>query len=263
MKVLVIGSEGYVGSLLCLQLATRHEVLRVDLKLGTSRAGLFHTLHDEDVSVVVDLAAHAHLDPTVRPGEVIRNNAVEPKELFKRLQPDCRYIIPSSLSIFDRGKDPYPLSKKLLETLLSLQPRFAEQVTILRFGTLFGGTVRKAFRRHLLLNSMVMDALETGVIHVKGDARRPVLALSDAVEYLVRTIENDDAPRGEILNLWNTSGTLEEYAEFVAERTGARWVQEGRGADTRNYGWGEFEPARIEGALERLIQWGKTSGSRT
>lgn len=259
MKILIIGSEGYVGSLLCLKLSARHEVLCVDRQLGGERMS---TVVPDDVEVVVDLAAHAH-DPSIDPEAVFQNNAFEPRLFFEQLPARCyHYIIPSSLSVFAaRGSGAYPASKRTLERLMLTCDDYPARVSIPRFGTLFGATRRASWRRHLLLNSMVYDAVHEGVVHVNGAAiRRPVVSLDDAVEVLIRLVENVDQPRGEIRNIWSTSGTLQEYGEFVADLTGARVALPvdfpvHAPTDKRDYGWGAFAPKRIEGAVRRLIEW--------
>ncbi len=259
MKVMVIGSEGYIGRPTCAALAEAgHEVLRIDTKLGSRRSDL---LRDgvAAVEAVVDLAGMAHFTGQSW-DSILQANASEPALLYqKHLRPaGVRLVMPSSLSVFADG--PYPESKRLLERLLHADG-FDPNITLFRFGTVYGGFEPVSFRRHLLLNSMVCDAVEHGRIHVRGAAfRRPVLSLTRAVRCLVdaATQEEPGLYNGTVINEFDTCGTLLDFARLVQHHvTPTPAIIEEAVTDTRDYGWGVFQERAISASLRELVEWAR------
>lgn len=235
MNVSVIGSEGYLGKSLVPELLRRgHKIRGFDallwdqpIPMGTDyefRMASFQQLEPSGWSdVIVLLAALAHdKDGRIPRGKVIQANASQIERYVRRtlkVRPDTRFVIPSSLSIFDKGASAYPSSKRLLErrlTAVGLQ----HGIDILRYGTLFGvteDTPPTSFRGHLLLNSMMIDAARTGIISVHGrELSRPVQSLKRAV---MHTADRVESPGSEIRNSFLGSGTLHffgcEVAKFI------------------------------------------------
>jgi nucleoside-diphosphate-sugar epimerase len=171
--------------------------------------------------VVVYLAALAH-DPQGRlaPKDVVYANASLPAMIAQwALEQGRRFVGVSSYSIFTKGPDPgaYPVSKRKMEEYLGDMDPW-RGVNLVRFGTLFGAMEHsrpETYRPHLLLNSMMLDAVVSKQISIAdNDVQRPVTTLADAVAAVRRAIE---APvPGSIENVHLCSGTLRQYAEAVA-----------------------------------------------
>lgn len=276
MNLAIIGSEGYLGSALQLSLKSLLKILpehvcRIDSGLyGPTGYGVVHvdpldtkgtieTLAMADPKVIVDLAALAH-DPEKRiPVDLVLDVNARRAHLIARwaVETGRRYIVPSSLSIFAAGHDPYPESKRLLESQLNALG-IHRGIDIVRFGTLFGmvpGLRVQAVRPHLLLNSMVLDTCLGRSITVGGNQHRPVTPLHDAVACLcdlIRGAMTGTAP-GQLLNRYWISSDLWTWAntvKFMAETSfGFQGVEIKRipSKDTRDY---QFAPMWYEAGRE-------------
>jgi nucleoside-diphosphate-sugar epimerase len=267
MRIMIIGSDGYLGTALVGALWGQHDLNLVDSCLWgqTPSKGVYvprgpqqlmwHIEHHRP-EVLVFLAALAH-DPQARlaPAHVHYANAVLPAMGAKwALENGRRFVGISSYSIFTRGPDPgaYPVSKRKMEEWLTDSDLW-RGINLVRFGTLFGATGHsrpETFRPHLLLNSMMLDAVTSGKISIpETELQRPVTSLKDAVEAVRRAIE---APvPGSIENVHLCSGTLREFAEVVAMDMPGITIQTipaSKETDKRSY---HFAPT-IKDALERL-----------
>jgi nucleoside-diphosphate-sugar epimerase len=273
MKVLVIGSEGYLGRPFCRRLVSRgHRVWGVDALLrgnGPSPLKRFakgfrhqvEVLRSEDpLDVVVDLAASAHtVDGRADRETYLVNNAISPLKLFEHVRSlDMRFVVPSSLSVYAGPDDHYPYSKLELERGL-LKRGFDPRLTILRFGTIYGVDETDdyeggSYRPHLLLNSMLRDAICEGVIRYTARVR-PVCNIQLALDALQHAVERP-GPHGEIRNVWDCVGTCEQFAKLVSTIEPAE-LEPADSADTRDYGadWAPHRPAVITAALHRTARW--------
>lgn len=276
MKVMIIGSEGYLGTALVGELRRNpklYELNLVDACLWGQRPshgcyvprGCAQILWHVDryrPDVLVWLAALAH-DPQgrLRPQDVMYNNATLPALGAQwALEQGKRFVGVSSYSIFTRGPCPgaYPESKRKLEGYLyDLEPW--RGINLVRFGTLWGHTEfsrPETFRPHLLLNSMVLDAVTSGTIKIPDKAlSRPVTHLEDAVLAVQGAIE---APvPGLTMNVHTCSATLRQFAEAVAEVVPGTRIEEvpaSKETDKRDY---QFGPAIqiMAPTLRRQLQW--------
>lgn len=249
MRVAVVGSEGYLGTALVPALKA-HEVLRIDAGLwSTPPAGVVHCYRALEIlgrlrgwkpDVVVWLGALAHDPQGKLPADLVsENNAYVPASVAQWcLREGRRFIGVSSYSVFaGPGCGAYPVSKRDLEDMLCDLCLY-RGAGFIRFGTLFGttpDTTVRSFRPHLLLNSFMIDALSEGKVHVDDTPRRrPVTPLQWAVSALVGMVE-DQVP-GAVQNIHLCSGSLKDFAQVVAELTGALVVERPAPAqDARDY----------------------------
>lgn len=263
MKIAVIGSEGYLGRHLCLELH-KHDLVRID-------SGVYGQYLDQDVvrkhsghvealdgaEAVVYLAAYAH-DPDAKIGVSVMecNNCLR----VARVQEYCsdRGIplhVVSSLAVFG-CENPYSMSKRSLEVALAAEPNTA----VHRFGTLFGrGANVLSYRPHLLLNRMVLDACRHGVIKVFGPSlRRPTLPVDMAAKVLRGSILHT-GPLGTVTNHYMYSGRLIDYARAVQkvcrEHEVFPTIEVSGAVDARDYGWGPTSLNLIESYLHDLVRF--------
>lgn len=250
MRILVVGSEGYLGTALCPALERAgHEVRRVDALVWGQRPHPACRIVDRSsilgmdvywTEVVIYLAALAHDTSNRIPrGMVMKENALKPAELARHcLDNRIRFIAVSSLSVFDKGASAYPSSKRLLESRLAKLGAW-RGIDVVRFGTLFGttrDTTVDSFRPHLLLNSMMLDSIAHGRIRVNGPLlQRPVLHLEQAVGTLASMVE--DRPGCTVQNRFLCSGCLSSYARAVTAVAPAEIQYELAASDSRDYGW--------------------------
>jgi nucleoside-diphosphate-sugar epimerase len=223
MRIAVIGSEGYLGRALLPHLID-HTVLRYDAGLhGQRREGpvVWGSRKEDIISVlkgfrpdhIIWLAGFAH-DPSLRVTGLAmwENNYGLPVEVLAQFQ-DIPTLVASSMSVYSQDLSLYALTKRALErwVLVGLN------ANVLRFGTLYGVGDPAAHRPHLLLNSMVLDAIRRNRITIQGDdIVRPTCSLYSAVNAIVEDLQETE--RGTLRNMVETCGTLRHYAGQVQSR---------------------------------------------
>ena len=272
MKVLVTGTEGYLGSLLAPILREQgHEVLAVDTgfyKSGWLYHGLTFTpqtlnkdirqIQESDldgVQAVVHLAELSN-DPagalapdvtyainhqgSVRLAEIARRRGVE------------RFVYTSSCSVYGLAADDYvteesPLNPQtayaICKTMVErdLKPMAGDNFspTYLRNATAYGASPRMRF--DIVLNNLAGLAWTTKEIKMVSDGTpwRPLVHALDIAKAICCVLA---APRptihNEIFNVGDTAHnyTIKEIAEIVAEVfPGCRLTFGDQGADNRSY----------------------------
>lgn len=291
--VVVIGSDGYIGHPLCKRLeVVGHTVHRIDIGLwgqrlhpGTRKLG---TVDEQSAAitewrpdVVVDLASFAHdTQDRILPQQMLANNAWRALLLRDR-HCETDWVVLSSLSVHSDTAG-YPEAKRVLETIVwggipgrgeapkenwrHRRQTALRHVSILRPGTVCGVDLEyshpEQYRRHLLLNKMIFDAITRGEVHVSVPTlRRPVVILRYLLSCLVYQVEHC-GPRGDVTNVYQTSGTLGEFARAVVSLCpGTRVVTsdvELKLNDSRDYGWGGLAREWVESFLPPLIEWTHT-----
>ncbi|MFH7030713.1 MAG: NAD-dependent epimerase/dehydratase family protein [Heteroscytonema crispum UTEX LB 1556] len=272
MKILVTGTEGYIGSLLApILMQHGHEVIGVDTgfyKVGwlyngteltakTLNKDIRHiTLEDlQGVEAVVHLAELSNdpagqLCPNVT-YEINYQGSVRLAELAKTASVR-RFVYTSSCSVYGVGTDDYvtedsPVNpqtayaecKTLVERDVKLLADDSFSPTFLRNATAFGASPRMRF--DIVLNNLSGLAWTTKEIKMTSDGTpwRPLVHLLDICKAIVCTLE---APRdiihNQIFNVGDTASNyrVKEIAEIVAKVfTGCKLSFGDSGADNRSY----------------------------
>ncbi|BAY25899.1 putative epimerase/dehydratase [Calothrix sp. NIES-2100] len=272
MKILVTGTEGYIGSLLApILMQHGHEVIGVDTgfyKVGwlyngteltakTLNKDIRHiTLVDlQGVEAVVHLAELSNdpagqLSPNVT-YEINHQGSVRLAELAKTAGVR-RFVYTSSCSVYGVGTDDYvteesPVNpqtayaecKTLVERDVKLLADDSFSPTFLRNATAYGASPRMRF--DIVLNNLSGLAWTTKEIKMTSDGTpwRPLVHLLDICKAIVCTLE---APReiihNQIFNVGDTASNyrVKEIAEIVAEVfTGCKLSFGNTGADNRSY----------------------------
>ena len=235
-KILVIGSQGYLGSRLTEYLETcKYEVKGIDT--GFFKGGELTKPHEistlsKDVRLIgerelegytsVVLLAGISNDPF---GNLTSEQIYDPtREYALRIATICKhmgikFIFPSSCSVYGvAGKDflaeqdatnpqtPYSLNKIQVEEGLSLLADDTFSPIALRFGTIYGFSPRIRF--DVVINMLCGLALTTKeiILNSDGEAWRPHLHIEDACESIRCCIDWDlNASELMILNVGNNS----------------------------------------------------------
>ena len=272
MRVLVTGSDGYLGALIAPHLMQRgHEVVGVDT--GFYRVGwLFNgvdvaprTVSKDVRSLVADdldgIDAVVHLaelsnDPLGELSPTITHEINHKGSMhLARLARDCgveRFVYSSSCSVYGVATDgdvtegsptnpqtAYAVCKTLVESGLDEMADDDFSPTILRNATVYGASPRMRF--DLVLNNLAGLARTTGEIAMTSDGTpwRPLVHALDVAHAIACTLE---APRDlvhrETFNVGDTAQNyqVKEIAEIVAEAfPGCRLSFGTNGADNRSY----------------------------
>ena len=272
MKILVTGTEGYLGSLLApILMREGHEILAVDT--GFYKAGwLYHgapmtprtllkdirqiTREDlEGMEAVVHMAELSN-DPTgeLAPHityEINHKGSVRLAELAKQAGVG-RFVYMSSCSVYgvaaegyvteESAVNPqtaYAICKTLVERDLQPMADDGFSPTFLRNATAYGASPRMRF--DIVLNNLAGLAWTTREIKMVSDGTpwRPLVHALDIAQAIVRTL---DAPRvaihNQIFNVGETAHnyTIKEVAEVVAEVFPGCQLSFGQqGSDNRSY----------------------------
>jgi nucleoside-diphosphate-sugar epimerase len=272
MKVLVTGTEGYLGALLPpLLIARGHTVTGVDtgfykagwLYNGTPLTALTLTkdirhLSPDDLAgtdAVVHMAELSN-DPTgqLSPGityEINHKGSVRLAELAKAAGVS-RFVYMSSCSVYGvasggavteetpvNPQTAYAICKTLVERDLAPMADDAFSPTFLRNATAFGASPRMRF--DIVLNNLAGLAWTTGEIAMTSDGTpwRPLVHALDIGKAIVCALE---APREAIHNqIFNVGDSAQNYqvreiAETVARVfTGCKLTFGSNGSDNRSY----------------------------
>lgn len=246
--ILVIGGAGYVGSVLCRKLATKHNLKIVDCGFF----GLDSILNLENTNKKVKILSKDALSLTeedLRGVECVINIsglANDPMaefnyDLNKKLNTDLpvfaanlakkcgvkKYIFASTCSIYDFGAEDeskdflmtedspvqprkyYSISKREAEKeILKLQDE-TFNVIVLRKATICGYSPR--MRYDLVVSSFIKDAISVGkmFLHNGGEIWRPMIDVEDVSEIYLRLAESD------LTGIYNAVGTNIRVSEIA------------------------------------------------
>ena len=183
MKVLVTGSEGFLGRRLCalLEAQTEHTVLRYDLQLGHDVLNA-KQLDDalNGVDACIHLAAVADLYIAEENPERTQSINVEATRLALEAcnRHDVRLLFASTVCAYGNNgyeqsdenaplapTEVYALSKATAETLLADQ---LDKHCILRLATFYGPDMRHSLATSVFLRALLNDE----VIHIHGDGQQ-------------------------------------------------------------------------------------------
>lgn len=172
IKVLVTGSEGFIGSKLCTALhILGHEVFRYDRVLGSKIENL------PDVDLVFHLAAQTDIKYSMTHlEEDAMDNIILTTQILKRY-PTTRIIYPASAASYP-AVSPYGISKNTAAEYIKLMHK---DYAILMFPNIYGPGGKGAINK--FRESEVMT------IFGDGEQTRTIVHVDDVVKALVMAIE--------------------------------------------------------------------------
>ena len=272
-RILICGGAGYLGCRIVPELISRgHAVTVLDTfwfgdhlpycqKLKMDAADLVESdLMNYDC--VIWLAGLSN-DPMANfsPQENYTGNAATPALIcyLAKQAGVKRFIHGGSCSVYGNASDydhdetskptatyPYGVAKLMAETGCQQQVSDDFSVIMLRKGTVSGWSPRQRF--DLIINTMFKDAMTSRIIKVNNpDIWRPILAIEDAVEAYVKSVEAPLSLSG-IFNVVSENVTVGEVAERVANMFAlfniAVEIQVAHKSDPRNYRVNGFRAKR-------------------
>jgi len=236
-KILVIGSNGYVGSALMEMLikSGKYSAVGVDACWFDSPNSYTHIVTDyktlskqflEIYDIVILLAGHSSVK--MCEGDLInshKNNVDNFIELVNKLNKNTKFIYASSSSVYGRCPDiadenymdfvpynNYDITKHIIDLYVQ---RFDIEYYGLRFGTVNGRS--PIVRKDVMINAMYSSAITDREIklYIK-DIMRPILGIQDLISAIEKIIESDKDCRG-LYNLASFNKTAEEIAYSVSK----------------------------------------------
>jgi nucleoside-diphosphate-sugar epimerase len=238
MKILIIGAEGYIGSIL--QKYLSNENYSVDCYGNKSLD--FNLLSKEFIqnyTHIILLAGHSSVQACNGPLKASWNNNVRNfHTLIEKTHIDQHIIYASSSSVYggSKGKlctendisfeymNNYDLTKITLDQVANNFILSNRKIIGLRFGTVNGSS--PIIRGDLLVNSMTLSAHKTNIINLSNsNINRPLLSITD-LSRSIKAILVGKWKSG-IYNLATTNKTIKEYADIVSNVTSAKIIDHG------------------------------------
>ena len=143
MKILVTGSEGYIGKHLIKMLGDDHDVFTLDINDKNSPVDItkLHVGSLDDVAkfdVVIHLAAKVRVNESVeRPWLYYNTNVNGTKNVLKHVK--CKHFIFASTGVASNPTNPYGLSKRIAEDVVKEHcEKTLTDYTIFRFYNVIG-----------------------------------------------------------------------------------------------------------------------------
>jgi len=164
MKIIVTGSEGFIGSEFCSTMRRRgHEVIGLDITNGND----ILTCELPESHFVVHLAANAGVLPSIEdPKKYWMNNVEGTKRILAHYR-NSRVLVAGSSSQYEPHLNPYAASKHVIESIPHTN------VCFMRFHTVYSNPARAG---------MFFDKLQRGVLEYVTDHERDFIHISDVVE---------------------------------------------------------------------------------
>lgn len=239
MKVLLLGGNGYIGSKYfrnCKFTIQSVDICLFNKNLNYSYPVNYDFLDISNFDVIVCLAGHSSVPMCEHSPETSWvNNVTYFKNLCQKLKHSQKLIYASSASVYGTTAgvsteqsqinfnvlNHYDLQKITIDLIANKYIAEGKNIIGLRFGTVNGASPNT--RSDLMINSMVISAINNGIVNVKNShIRRAILGINDLCNALDICIEKSVKP-GQY-NLSSFNSTVNEIAHQVSEITGAKIV---------------------------------------
>lgn len=223
MSTVIIGGKGYIGSALQEHLP---DAFIMDEGFG-------HTTEEwmvDGFDTIILLAGHSSMQMgRDDPNGAWQNNVVNFKRLLDKLGDNQRLIYASSASVYNNiaGTPTEDCKEVDVMNMYDLSKWIIDQLAIqsgkhtygLRFCTVNGYS--PVLRVDLMINKMVEDAKNNGVVNVKNAfLTRPITGMQDVCRGIKAIVDSKEDHRG-IYNFCSINGnTVREYADAVIHAFG-------------------------------------------
>ena len=211
-KVVVTGSEGFIGKALCKKLESRKnvEVIRIDRHLGIEAKGIGDYL-DGDVVGVFHLAAQTSVfNNDLR--QIADDNIVTFIDVVEQCNRHNVPLVYASSSTANDGNTTslYGLSKRFDEQFAAL---YAKNATGVRLHNVYGSEPRPGTLLHVLMNNPEVT------LYNNGENIRCFTHIDDATDGLIAAL----GYHHQVVNVVNYEPTrIADFSEEVAKYNGVR-----------------------------------------
>lgn len=234
-SVLIIGSEGYIGSRIIYDLRHEYQIHGIDIcwfgqTNNYTEVKDYNQLTKEELSkyhAVVLLAGHSSVK--MCDGPVLSswaNNVNNFIDLVNKLDKDQTLIYASSGSVYGSTNttsledaplqfkpiNNYDLTKYSLDVQAEKFIKSGYNIIGLRFGTVNGWSPN--IREELMINSMTKKAIRERCISINNKTiKRPILGIGDITRAVKEIIEN---PKAGVYNLASFNDTVQSISDHIA-----------------------------------------------
>ena len=174
MKILLTGSEGFIGKNLTAYLKDKHQIICIDKKTGND---LLTCDLDYDVDIVIHLAGLSGVrDSLDNPIDYWTNNVVGSYRVFNKFK-DKKILYASSSTAKEPWRNPYAMSKFYMEQIAP------DNSIGMRFTTVYGPGAREG----MLIPKLIKD----DVSYINVDHFRDFIHVEDLMSAIKILIKND------------------------------------------------------------------------
>lgn len=258
MKIIVSGSNGFIGNAFCDYI--KDDYLRFDLPLFDILKINQYNIRNHDM--LVHFAAIADLNDSIANQD--RNFEVNIRGTYE-VAKFCRdngimMVFISTCCVYHSNADivdetdypmtnePYACSKMAGEYILKGMPDL--NYTILRIGTVYGPGMRKELFNRLVFHKIMNQ--EIIKVNGNGEQERSYIYIDDLVDGIYRACLNFTAVKSKIINLCGIEKTsVNQTIQTASEITGIPYM-----ADYNNFRYGDFDKENISvEKAARLLKW--------
>lgn len=245
MKVLIIGSSGYIGSYLVKKLRNRYDVTGIDIiQKDNKNLVVDYTQIDEyflyQFNIIIFLAGISTRQKSteLKYEEVYKKNVTEPIQFFKKCKSTQLVLYSSTVAVYENcideeanenNKVEYDIldnySKSMFERDINVEKNLILneikcKIVGLRFGTVIG--ISDNQRTNLVHIAMLKSALTTGIINVyNGTQYRSILWMKDLYRCIDTLINNRNEVKSKLYNIVSYNCTIAKIANEIACMTGS------------------------------------------
>lgn len=182
MKILLTGSDGFIGSALYKRLTEQgHNVFGIDIKHGPQFDLLHFDRWPNDIDLVIHLAGRSGVRESLDdPASYWYNNVEASRRLFERYGDKVRILYASSSSAAEPDLNPYAASKFILEEVAE---RYSTDHVGMRFHTVYSDNCP---RENMFFNRLLNGTLEYTSTHYRDFVH--LEDVLDAIEILIRAV---------------------------------------------------------------------------
>ncbi len=174
MKILLTGSEGFIGKNLQSFLKDEHQLICLDKKLGND---LINCDLDYDVDLVIHLAGLSGVRQSLdNPVDYWTNNVIGSHRIFEKFK-DKKILYASSSTANEPWRNPYAMSKFYMEQIAP------ENSLGMRFTTVYGPGGRE--------NMLIPKLIKNDVSYINVDHFRDFIHVEDLMIAIKILIKND------------------------------------------------------------------------
>ena len=185
MKILLTGSEGFIGQHLQSFLKDKHNLICLDKKTGND---LLTCDLDYDVDLVIHLAGLSGVrDSLDNPVEYWTNNVVASYRVFKQYKNGPKILYASSSTAKEPWRNPYAMSKYYMETIAP------HNALGMRFTTVYGPGAREQM--------LIPKILKDDVSYINVDHSRDFIHVEDILTAIGFLIINKPPKKRKVIDI--------------------------------------------------------------